>query len=74
MGWGVSLSFKIALHLKDKALLEKIKSFFAVGNIYTSGLNAWYEVNTLKGIAIIISHFDKYPLITQKNSDLFYLS
>ena len=69
MGWGVTPSFKIGLHLKDKALLEQIRDFFGVGNIYTSGLNAWYEVNTLKGIHVIIAHFDKYPLITQKNSD-----
>jgi LAGLIDADG endonuclease len=32
-GYSVELVFKIALHLKDKLLLEKIKSFFGVGTI-----------------------------------------
>jgi LAGLIDADG endonuclease len=69
LGWGVRASFKIGLHKKDIALLEQIKSFFGVGNIYTSGLNATYEVNSLKEIKVILAHFTKYPLITQKYSD-----
>jgi hypothetical protein len=28
-----------------------------------------YEVNSIKELQIIIDHFDKYPLITQKRSD-----
>ncbi len=69
LGWGVRASFKISLHIKDKALLEQIKSFFAVGNIYTSGQNATFEVNSLKEMEVVIAHFLKYPLITQKHSD-----
>ena len=32
-GWRVEVAFKICLHKKDKALLEKIQTFFGVGNI-----------------------------------------
>lgn len=28
-----------------------------------------YQVNSIKDLAIIIEHFDKYPLITQKLAD-----
>lgn len=69
IGWGVRASFKINLHLKDEALLEKIKSFLGVGKVYTSKINATYEVNSLKDIEVIINHFNKYPLITNKRSD-----
>ena len=67
--WGVRASFKITLHLKDKSLLEQIQLYFGVGNIYTFGSSAAYEVNSLKGLEIIIAHFNKYSLISQKYSD-----
>lgn len=69
LGWGVRASFKIGVHLRDKALLEQIKSFFGVGNIYTSGLNVSYEVNSLRDLEVIIAHFGNYPLMTKKRSD-----
>lgn len=67
--WGVSASFKITLHLRDKSLLEQIQLYFGVGKIYTSGSSAAYEVNSLKELEIILSHFNKYYLISQKYSD-----
>ena len=67
--WGVRASFKITLHLRDKALLEQIQSYFGVGNLYIVGSSVSYEVNSLKGLENIIAHFNKYSLITQKYSD-----
>lgn len=69
--WGVSASFKITLHFRDKSLLEQIQLYFGVGNIYTSGSSATYEVNSLKELEIItkLTHFNKYYLISQKYSD-----
>lgn len=66
-GYSVELVFKIALHLNDKLLLEKIKSFFGVGTITvrTDGY-IQYRVSSLKELELIINHFDNYPLITQK--------
>jgi hypothetical protein len=50
--------------------LELIKTSLGVGKVYTSGLNAFsFEVHTIKELKVIIAHFDKYPLITQKKID-----
>jgi hypothetical protein len=40
-----------------------------VGKIYTSGSSATYEINSLKELEIIVTHFNKYYLISQKYSD-----
>jgi hypothetical protein len=41
-----------------------------VGKVYTSGPDAFtLEVCTVKELRVIIAHFDKYPLISQKRAD-----
>jgi len=53
-------------------MLRKIHSFFGVGTIYMRESNntVTYVVQSLRDITnIIIPHFDKYPLITQKRAD-----
>jgi hypothetical protein len=51
-------------------LLEKIKSFFGVGIISKDGENyIKYQVRSIEDLKIIINHFVKYPLITQKQAD-----
>ena len=53
-------------------LLRKIHSFFRIGTIYEreDRNKAYYSVQSLRDIVnIIIPHFDKYPLITQKKAD-----
>jgi hypothetical protein len=68
--WGVRAFFQITLHLKDKAILELIRSKLGVGKIYTAGPAAVsFEVHSIKDLKVIISHFDKYPLISQKRAD-----
>ena len=58
------------MHQKDLALLEQIKSFFGVGSIHKQGLlSIQYHVTSVKDLSIIIMHFDKYTLITQKQTD-----
>ncbi|CAG8976712.1 hypothetical protein HYALB_00008468 [Hymenoscyphus albidus] len=75
LGYSVSLSFKIKLHLKDKELLENISNFFNVGKIYLRKDGyVDYIVNSMKDLyfvrrEVIINHFNDYPLITQKFSD-----
>jgi hypothetical protein len=69
-GWVVELNFLITLHQKDQTLLESIQSFFEVGIISKQGENVIkFQVRSNKDLAVIIDHFDKYPLITQKKSD-----
>jgi hypothetical protein len=66
-GWLIEIIFLIGLHKKDRALLERIKSFFGVGFIRNHGKDAVaYRVSSIKDLEIIIDHFDKFPLITQK--------
>jgi hypothetical protein len=58
------------LHQKDKALLEQIKTYFCVGDIYKSGPQLLqFRVNSAKDLKVILDHFEKYPLITQKFAD-----
>jgi hypothetical protein len=68
--WRVRPVFSIILHKKDVLLLEAIQNNLGVGKILKNGKNAiMYSVDSIKEMAIIINHFDKYPLITQKLSD-----
>jgi len=47
-----------------------MQSFFGVGNVYIKSNSVTYEVKSVKDLVnVIIPHFDKYPLITQKHAD-----
>ena len=63
--------FSIQLHIRDKDLLLEIKSFFKdVGKIYIYKKAIMYRVRKLDDITnIIIPHFDRFPLISKKQSD-----
>ena len=71
LGWQVRLSFEINLNEKDIAILVQIKIFFRVGSIdYNKKTKSFlFRVNSQKDLIIIIDHFEKYPLITQKQTD-----
>ena len=74
IGWTVKLSFKIGLNEKDISLLEQIQFKFNVDKIYKQGLKlVQYRVESIKDLAVIIEHFDKYPLITQMRADYEFL-
>lgn len=71
INWEVQPEFKIGpapeLHKKDIRLLIWIQEFFnGVGKISQKGDTVGLRVRSLKEIKVIISHFEKYPLITQK--------
>lgn len=70
LGWQVRPCFQIALHRKDKALLEAIQKYFGVGKISRQGPQALQlEMQSLNEIEIVIKHFNKYQLITSKLAD-----
>ena len=50
-------------------MLEQIKVSLGVGSIYSHGSQVQFSVRSLKELSRIINHFDKYPLITQKQAD-----
>lgn len=69
-GWQVKPIFSISLHNKDINLLQAIQRTFNVGKIYKHGIDSvQYRVSSLNDLQVIIDHFDKYPLITQKQAD-----
>jgi len=66
----VELRFQISLPEKDKALLEHIKNYFGVGYVEKDRpQSVKYCVLSIKDLSVIISHFDKYSLHTQKKAD-----
>jgi hypothetical protein len=69
-GYRVKLFFQIGLHSKDKVLLEQIQGKFGVGKINKHGSESLgLRVQSFKELEVIINHFNKYPLMTQKGSD-----
>lgn len=73
MGYQIKAMFEICLHNKDYDLLYQIKDSFGVGSITKHGCTTLqYKVKYLKDLNIIISHFDKYPLISQKWADYVF--
>jgi hypothetical protein len=70
MGYQTKAIFKITLHKKDFNLLSQVKDYFGVGTITKHGnTTIEYRVKSLKDLNLILSHFEKYPLISQKWSD-----
>ena len=66
----VKAVFHIGVHIRDLALLEQIQLFFGVGTI--SKLRAesvQFRVSGFENLKVIMNHFDKYPLLTNKKSD-----
>ena len=60
------------MHKKDIVLLKQVQDYFGgVGNITKQGKDSLqYRVSSLEDITkVIIPHFDRYPLITQKKAD-----
>lgn len=69
-GWDLSASFQIGLHAKDKVLLDRIQAYFGVGKVYMAKKDECrYLVRASKELRVILEHFNKYPLITQKQAD-----
>ena len=70
-GFRVSIWFTIGVHKKDLGLLMSIKNFFNgvgfIGKLADDSVQ--YRVTSLKDLEVLIAHFDKYPLMTQKLAD-----
>ena len=71
-GRRATASFEINLHIKDINILYKIQSFFGVGSVTTRKNKniCVYRVTKINElIEVIVNHFSKYPLLTNKYSD-----
>jgi len=69
VGWVVQPVFQIGLHKKDLNLLKKIQAFWGVGEIYHKEESCNYMVQSLRGLNVIVNHFERYPLLTKKRED-----
>ena len=71
IGWKVQLMFSIKLHLKDKQCFALIRNFWnGIGNIEVRDNSCVFVVYYLDQLRdVIIPHFEKYPLLTQKLAD-----
>jgi len=71
-GYIIQVSFELGLNYKDKALLENIKYTLGVGNIFYNSNDKTYKFkvsNINELFNVIIPHFERYYLITQKHID-----
>ena len=71
LGLGLArLIFKIGVHKRDKELVERIAADFGVGKVYADHPESCqYLVQSIADVGVIVKHFEKYPLITQKRGD-----
>ena len=71
-GWRVQLFFLILLHSRDEYLLKEIQASFSwLGSIIKNRKikSILFQVQSIKDLKLLIEHFDKYPLITDKYFD-----
>ena len=69
-GFKVQLVFSISLHEKDKALLKQIQNYFSVGSITKQGNKLiQFIISSQKELAVVINHFCKFNLKTEKSAD-----
>lgn len=70
IGWATWVAFEINLKDKDLSILKEIKSYLGVGKINQKSKGTCvYYVRSFEEISVILQHFDKYPLLTQKQAD-----
>ena len=64
-------TFDIHLHEKDLPLLEEIQRFLGgIGRLHRGQKNSvLYSVTSKKDLLVLLLHFEKYPLITEKLHD-----
>lgn len=69
IGWQVKPVFEIHLHKKDLTLLKHIQRFLGgIGSISEKTNSVSFKIQS-RDLAILINHFDNYPLITKKQAD-----
>jgi hypothetical protein len=73
LGWRVQLKFQLGLHIRDLNLLYLLREYLGgIGSIHLARNRemANYSIDSIEDLNKLISHFEKYPLLTQKAADL----
>ena len=73
LGWRVQLKFQLGLHTKDLNLLYLLQKYLgSIGSIHLvknrDVVN--YSIDSIEDLNKLVVYFEKYPLLTQKASDL----
>ena len=74
LGWRIQPKFQLGLHMCDISLLLQLQQFWGgIGSIHknTNRNMVNLSVDSIKDLTLIIKHFEKYPLLTQKAEDFF---
>ncbi|KAG0122972.1 putative homing endonuclease [Tuber indicum] len=71
VGYVITVAFELSLYNKDIYILKGLQAYFGVGKIYKNADNMMhYKVSSIKDLQkVVIPHFEKYPLVTQKRAD-----
>jgi hypothetical protein len=73
LGWRTQLKFQLGLHAKDLNSLYLLQQYLGgIGSIHLvrnrDVVN--YSIDSIEDLNKLVLHFEKYPLLTQKASDL----
>ena len=72
LGWGVQLKFQIGLHTKDLNLLYLLQQYLDdIGSIHSARNREIvnYSIDSNEDLNKLITHLEKYPILTQKAAD-----
>lgn len=72
LGWRAQLKFQIGLHTKDLNLLYLLQQYLGgIGSINLAKNREIvnYSIDSIEDLNKLITHLDKYPLLTQKAAD-----
>lgn len=67
-GWQIRPRFNLTMHIRELSLLKDIQKWFGgIGVIKTNRRFCYFDVNSVRDLSVIIAHFVRYPLQSQKN-------
>ena len=76
LGWRVQSKFQIGLHKRDLSLLLQLREFLGgIGSININPIlnKVNFSIDSKKDLAYLFVHLEKYPLLTQKAADSFFV-
>ena len=76
LGWRVQSKFQIGLHKRDLSLLLQLREILGgIGSININPIlnKVNFSIDSKKDLAYLFVHLEKYPLLTQKAADSFFL-